>query len=104
MRPRALVQTAADIGHLVRRERLRQGLTQVSLAERIGTTQRWISEIENGKASAEIGQVLRCIQALGLEIGISSSETLARSPSRGSTGRPSLEDVLDRLTPKSIDG
>lgn len=104
MAPHTLVQTSADIGHLVRRERLRQGLTQMSLAERLGATQRWISEIENGKASAEIGRVLRCIQALGLEIGIGSPDTAVRPPFRSSTGRPSLEDVLGRLTPRSIDG
>ncbi|MGI4745314.1 MAG: helix-turn-helix domain-containing protein [Janthinobacterium lividum] len=103
MRPHAVIRTVADIGHL-RRERLRQGLTQVSLAERIGTTQRWISEIENGKASAEIGRVLHWIQALGLEVAIGGPDTAARPSSPGMTGRPSLKAVLDRLTSRSVDG
>ena len=68
MRSGPSIVTSADIGHLIRSERSRQALTQAELAERIGTTQRWISEIENGKASAEIGRVLRCLQALGLEL------------------------------------
>lgn len=92
-----------DIGHVVRAERLRQGLTQAALAGRIDTTQRWISEIENGKASAEIGQVLRCIQALGLAIEIARPDPEPPVPTRSRVGRPSLDDVLDRLAAKSID-
>ena len=100
MRSGPSIVTSADIGHLIRSERSRQALTQAELAERIGTTQRWISEIENGKASAEIGRVLRCLQALGLELEAQRARASTIEPSERKDGRSRLNDVLDRLVMK----
>ena len=94
------IVTSADIGHLIRSERSRQALTQTELAEQIGTTQRWISEIENGKACTEIGRVSRWLQALGVERGVRRARASTTAPSERRDGRSRLNDVLDRLVMK----
>jgi HTH-type transcriptional regulator / antitoxin HipB len=55
-----------DLGRHVREQRRSIGLTQQELAERAGVSRRWLSGLEAGKASAEIGLVLRVIAALGM--------------------------------------
>ena len=62
------VSSTRDIGLLVRARRTEKGWTQADLARNVGTTQRWISEIENGKATAEIGMVLQTLAMLGIRL------------------------------------
>ncbi|MCX8570836.1 MULTISPECIES: helix-turn-helix transcriptional regulator [Hyphomicrobiales] len=62
------IRTARDIGILIKEARTRQGLSQAALARMINTTQTWISWVENGKPSAEIGNVLLALTTLGVEL------------------------------------
>lgn len=66
-------RTARDIGFMIRAERRAQCLSQAELAARNSTTQAWISEIENGKNTAEIGMVLRVVMDLGIELGFKTA-------------------------------
>ncbi|MHB1543554.1 MAG: helix-turn-helix domain-containing protein [Gammaproteobacteria bacterium] len=63
------VQTVPELGRLVRNHR--KGLHQVTLT-RIATVSgvgpRFISELERGKDTAELGKALHVIQQLGLEV------------------------------------
>lgn len=68
-----IVRTAQCIGVMIRAQRRAQGLTQADLAARNHTTQAWISEIENGKPTAEIGMVLRIVMDLGIELGFKTA-------------------------------
>jgi transcriptional regulator with XRE-family HTH domain len=63
-----IIRTAGDFGILIREGRRREGVTQAELARRNGVTQAWLSWVENGKDTAEIGLVLRVIQDLGVEM------------------------------------
>lgn len=63
-----LIRTARDIGILIREARKRRGLSQAALAKLINTTQTWVSWIENGKPTAEIGSVLLALTTLGVEM------------------------------------
>jgi HTH-type transcriptional regulator / antitoxin HipB len=58
----------AEIGRVVRRQRKRLDLVQVELASLAGVGNRFISDLENGKAGLEIGRVLKVLAALGLEV------------------------------------
>ena len=58
------------IATAVRRERLRHGLTQADLAGLSGTGLRFISELENGKATVAMNKVLAVLTALGLRITV----------------------------------
>jgi y4mF family transcriptional regulator len=50
------------------------GLSQVELARLAGVSRKWISEFEGGHLSAEIGLVLRVLEALGLAFEVVSSD------------------------------
>jgi HTH-type transcriptional regulator / antitoxin HipB len=60
------IRTPADLGALIRDRRLKLGLDQHSLAEKVGVSRQWIVEVEKGKPRAEIGLLLRTIDALGI--------------------------------------
>ena len=62
------IRTTRDIGILIREARRRRGLSQAALAKMINSTQTWVSWIENGKSSAEIGIVLLALVTLGVEL------------------------------------
>jgi ribosome-binding protein aMBF1 (putative translation factor) len=64
-------QDAADsfeLGSRVRSERERHGLTQVELAERMGTTQPTVARLEAGGVTPSLDTLHRIADALGLEL------------------------------------
>lgn len=64
----SLIPSAKDLGIIVREARKRQDLTQEDLAGLTGTGRRFISELEQGKETAELGKVLSVLAALGLAL------------------------------------
>lgn len=60
------IRTPADLGALIRDHRIRLGLDQKSLAQKVGVSRQWIVEVEQGKPRAAIGLLLRTVDALGL--------------------------------------
>ena len=48
--------------------RLHHGMTQAELAEKAQVTRKWLSQVENGKRTAELGLVCRLVDVLGHEI------------------------------------
>lgn len=58
------------IGQIVRDERKELGLRQDELAAASGVGLRFIVELEHGKATAQIGKVIRVLAALGCEFEI----------------------------------
>ena len=62
------IKTTRDIGLLMKEARARKGLSQAALARMINSTQTWISWVENGKPTAEIGSVLLALTTLGVEM------------------------------------
>ena len=63
------IRTPADLGALIRDRRIKLGLDQRSLAQKVGVSRQWIVEIEKGKPRAEIGLLLRTINVLGIPLG-----------------------------------
>ncbi len=62
------IPDASDLGHLIRDARKAQGLTQDELAGMTGTGRRFISELENGKETSQLGKVLLVLGALGIAL------------------------------------
>jgi len=58
------------IGSLIRDTRKALGMRQDELASVAGLSTRALSDIENGKASAQCGLVLKALQALGIGISL----------------------------------
>jgi HTH-type transcriptional regulator / antitoxin HipB len=70
MEQNGLIQVAgpADIGGLLRRKRKAQKLTLQEVSQHCGLSVRFISEVERGKATAEIGKVLELLQVVGVDL------------------------------------
>ena len=73
-----LVRTPADLGAIIRDRRKQLKLDQLTFAKRIGVSRQWVIEVEHGHARAELGLMLRAIDALGIRLDASSEQTNSR--------------------------
>ena len=65
MRP---IRTSREFGAALRRARKTRGLSQAALAAKAGVGRPWLSELEAGKRTAELGRALSVLSALDLAI------------------------------------
>lgn len=63
--------TPESIGDAVRRSRKAQGVTQEDLALTSGTGLRFISDLERGKPTCQLGKVLTVLHTLGIKVHLS---------------------------------
>ena len=73
-----LVRTPADLGAIIRDRRKQLKLDQAAFAKRIGVSRQWVIEIEQGHARAELGLVLRAMDALNIQIDTNIDQTMRR--------------------------
>ena len=59
-----------ELGRLVRAERRRQRLRQAELAALAGVGNRFLSDLENGKPTVEIGRAVQILTMLGLKLEV----------------------------------
>ena len=57
-------------GKILRRERLKQQLTQVEIGEKIGKSKQWVSEFERGNIRLNIDLAVKLAKVLGLTADI----------------------------------
>lgn len=57
-----------SLGRMLQQARLVAGLTQRELAKQIGTTQKYIWELESGKPSIMMDRLFAAMQATGMEL------------------------------------
>lgn len=62
------VKSPEDLGLLIRKARERRNQSQQSFADLAGVGRRFVSELENGKATLELGKVLKVMRAAGISI------------------------------------
>lgn len=62
------IVSASDLGRLVRRAREARHLSQQSFADLAGVGRRFLSELENGKPTLELGKVLKVAHAAGISL------------------------------------
>ena len=62
------VRSSTDLGAVIRAERRRQGMTQAELAGLADVGVTFLSQLENGKGSAEVGKVLQVLTMLGIDV------------------------------------
>ena len=58
---------AKQLGELIKKRRKNLGMKQADLALVSGTGVRFISDLENGKETCEIGKVLKVLENLGMD-------------------------------------
>jgi y4mF family transcriptional regulator len=62
------IHTINDLGSRIRERRRELRLTQGELADVAGVTLRFVSELENGKETAQFAGIQRILAALGLDL------------------------------------
>lgn len=94
----ARVDSPETLGAYVRERRRELGRTQHQLAHDANVSRRWLCDLEAGKATAEIGLVLRTVRALGLSVLLEAD--------RPQPGEVDLDQLLSGLTysPEQGDG
>ncbi|MEX1198901.1 MAG: hypothetical protein WEB57_13715 [Pseudohongiellaceae bacterium] len=78
------IQTAGELGLLVRAHRKHRRLTLETVSGLGNLSTRFLSEFERGKETAEIGKVLKALHTLGLEVII---QPRGRTKPARSTGK-----------------
>ena len=58
------------IGEQLKEVRLRAGLTQEQLADRIGTKKSFISRVEKGRADIQLSTLVKLFRGLGKQISV----------------------------------
>ena len=71
------IKNPEDLGTAIRQRRKERGLTQQELADACGCSIMYLSSLERGKQTAEIGIALRIVNTLALDI-----ELIPRGASR----------------------
>lgn len=66
--PYGKIVSAADLGKIIRCKRKEVGLLQETAAGMSGVGTKFLSQLENGKETAELGKVLQVLRKLGLEV------------------------------------
>jgi len=79
------IQTAEELGRLVRVHRKRRSLTLETISGLGNLSTRFLSEFERGKETAEIGKVLKALRTLGLEVII---QPRGKTAPVSSSGKP----------------
>jgi HTH-type transcriptional regulator/antitoxin HipB len=90
------MRTATDLGAFIRERRTKLGMDQVELAEKAGTSRKWLIEVEQGKPRAEIGLILRTLKTLGVSIDL-QIDSLAKATSNDKAGSTDINNVLSSL-------
>jgi HTH-type transcriptional regulator / antitoxin HipB len=91
------VVTVQSVRAAVLGRRRELGLSQAQLAERIGVSRKWVSEFERGKATAELGLVLRLLESLDLQVTITptAQSNRARADGRVTSAPVDLDALLE---------
>ena len=66
--PGTYVNSAAELGRLIKTSREQMNLNQQQFADVAGVGRRFISELENGKATLEFDRVLQVSKAAGIDL------------------------------------
>lgn len=68
------VNDPLSLGQAIRNRRKELSYTQKYISEVTGFSMSFISDLENGKATCEIGKTIHLINLLGLDIDIEARE------------------------------
>lgn len=92
------LRTPIDFGAVVRDRRSKLGMSQASLARKVGVGRQWIVELEKGKSGAPLALVLRTLDALGIVLQAREGprKTQAAAASKG----VDIDHLLENLRRK----
>ncbi|MBE5924673.1 MAG: helix-turn-helix transcriptional regulator [Lachnospiraceae bacterium] len=64
------INNSKDFGEVLRKQRKELGYTQRYISEFTGFSISFISDLENGKSTAELGKAIYLANTLGLDISV----------------------------------
>ncbi len=73
-----MARTAKQLGAEIRQQRIARGLSQLALADLVGTGQKTVSMIENGNPGTRIETIFALLAALDMEMSLAPRSTGAR--------------------------
>ena len=65
-----MISDATSFGNMIRQQRKKLGYTQAYVAEFSGFSVSFISDLENGKSTAELGKAIYLANILGLDLSL----------------------------------
>jgi len=88
------IRSAKELGALVRSRRQQHDWTQADLAGKVGVSALWVSQLERGKSTAQVGLILRTLKVLNLTLAI--EEPGENEPGTGTSEASSinLDDIV----------
>jgi HTH-type transcriptional regulator/antitoxin HipB len=93
------IQTPQDLGRIVRETRKRLKLTQPQLALAANVGVRFIVELEAGKSTLRLENILRVLQALGGVLSVEGMDSLIGKWNENNPHNPELAKNTDTLIP-----
>ena len=84
-----LIRTPADLGAIIREQRKQLDLAQAELAKRVGVSRQWVIAIERGRVRAELGLVLRTLDALDIRLSSATG-----TPSSKTSSSPNIDAIV----------
>ena len=73
------VDTIGALAHFIRAARIQQGFTRDELANATGLSPKFISQVEAGKPTAQIGKVMMLLGELGVRLYAESSVEISEA-------------------------
>lgn len=91
------VEAPRTLGLLIKAERLARGWSQTSLADRAGVSRRWLTDMESGKPTSELGLMLRTLAALDLELHVLPGRPGSSPADDPGDNGVDLDELLSRI-------
>jgi len=91
------IRSSRELGQVIAAARRQRGMTQRQIADAMGVTQAWVSNVEQGKQRAWVGQVLRLMAHLGitLDCTIQDDDSMPAIPASAGSKYPNINDLVD---------
>ena len=90
-------QNPEQLGRAVRLKRQEKGLSQSALAAQIGVERKWVIRLESGNPKAELGLVLKLLDALDLRASLGDEKPPSSGKDSRVSGPSRLDEVFRRL-------
>lgn len=90
-------QNPEQLGRAVRLKRQEKGLSQSALAAQLGVERKWIMRLESGNRKAELGLVLKTLDALDLRAILGDGKPSSAGKDSRVLEPSRLEEVFRRL-------
>ena len=90
-------QNPEQLGRAVRLKRKEKGLSQSALAAQLGVERKWVIRLESGNPKAELGLVLKILDALDLRATLGDEKPPATSKDNRVSEPSRLDEVFRQL-------